>query len=80
MKEAGLLIKKNRRIGSNRLHTGAISVKDSNIGWASDITSIKCWNRQKLRVAIVIDCCDHSIASWKAGLHMQAFDIELMVK
>ena len=80
MKEEGLLIKKNRTRGSNRPHTGIISVKDSNTRWASDITSIKCWNGQKLRVAIVIDCCDRSIISWKAGAHMQACDIELMVQ
>ena len=80
MKEEGLLIKKNRRRGSNRPHTGKVAVKTSNTRWASDITSIKCWNGQKLRVAIVIDCCDRSIISWKAGAHMQACDIELMIQ
>ena len=80
MKEESLLIKKNRRRGSNRPHTGTISVKEPNTRWASDITSIKCWNGKKLRVAIVIDCCDRSIISWKAGAHMQACDIELMLQ
>ncbi len=80
MKEEGLLIKKNRTRGSNRAHTGKVSVEKSNTRWASDITSIKCWNGEKLRVAIVIDCCDRSIISWKAGAHMQACDIELMVQ
>jgi putative transposase len=68
MREEGLLIKNNRSRGSNRPHTGTISVKETNTRWASDITSIKCWNGQKLRVEIVIDCCDRSIISWKAGL------------
>ena len=80
MKEEGLLIKKNRTRGSNRPHKGTISVKETNTRCASDITCIKCWNAQKLRVAIVIDCCDRSIISWKAGAHMQVFDIELMVQ
>ena len=80
MKEEGLLIKKNRTRGSNRPHTGKISVELPNTRWASDITSIKCWNGEKLRVAIIIDCCDRSIISWKAGAHMQACDIELMLQ
>jgi putative transposase len=80
MTEEGLLIKKNRTRGSNRPHTGKISVKASNARWASDMTSIKCWNGEKIRLAIIIDCCDRSIISWKAGLHMQACDIELMVQ
>ncbi|WP_229214003.1 IS3 family transposase [Dyadobacter flavalbus] len=80
MKEEGLLIKRFRSRGSNRAHTGKISVEQPNIRWASDITSIKCWNGQKLRVAFVMDCCDRSIISWKAGLTMQACDIELLVQ
>src|SRR5690606_9905529 len=32
------------------------------------------------RVALVMDCCDRSIISWKAGLTMQACDIELLVQ
>ena len=80
MKEEKLLIKKNRTRGSSRPHTGKISVKNSNTRWASDITSIKCWNGEKIRVAIIIDCCDRSIISWKAGAHMQACDIELMLQ
>ncbi|GGZ39000.1 hypothetical protein GCM10007049_35380 [Echinicola pacifica] len=36
-------------------HTGQIAVEVSNTPWASDITSIKCWNGEKLRVAFVMD-------------------------
>ena len=46
----------------------------------SDITSIKCWNGEKMRLAIIIDCCDRSIIAWKIGKHMQASDIELLVQ
>lgn len=80
MKEEGLLIKRNRTRGSNRLHTGKIAVSEPNTRWASDITSIKCWNGQKLRFTYVLDCCDRSIISWKAGIHMQACDIEIMLQ
>lgn len=80
MKEEGLLIKRNRARGATRPHTGVIQVDDSNKRWASDITSIKCWNGEKIRLAIVIDCCDRSIISWRAGVHIQGCDIELMLQ
>jgi len=80
MKEEGLLITRSRTRGSSRPHTGKIAVEQSNTRWASVITSIKCWNGQKIRLAFIIDCCDRSIISWKAGLHMQACDIELMIQ
>jgi putative transposase len=80
MKEEGLLITRTRTRGSSRPHTGKIAVEQSNTRWGSDITSIKCWNGQKVRLAFLMDCCDRSIISWRAGLHMQACDIELMVQ
>ncbi|GJM64877.1 DDE-type integrase/transposase/recombinase [Persicobacter diffluens] len=80
MKEEGLLIKKNRPLGASRPHTGQISVAKPNTRWASDITTIKCWNGEKVKVAIVLDCCDRSIISWISGKHIQACDIELMVQ
>lgn len=80
MKEMGILIKSNRTRGQGREHTGTISVSKINTRWASDITSIKCWNGEKLRVAVVMDCCDRSIISWIAAKRIQACDIELMVQ
>jgi putative transposase len=80
MKEEDLLITRNRTRGSSRPHTGKIAVEKPNTRWASDITSIKCWNGQKLRFTYILDCCDRSIITWKAGFHMQACDIELMIQ
>ena len=80
MKEEGLLITRTRPRGASRPHTGKIAVEAPNTRWASDITSIKCWNGQKLRFAYVLDCCDRSLFAWRAGLHMQACDIELMLQ
>jgi putative transposase len=80
MKEEGLLISRHRTRGSSRPHTGQIAVEVPNTRWASDITSIKCWNGEKLRVAFLMDCCDRSIIAWRAGKHMQAVDIELMIQ
>ncbi len=76
----GLLLKRERTRGTTRTHTGKIAVDTPNTRWASDITSIKCWNGEKLRVAIILDCCDRSVIAWKVGKHMQACDIELMVQ
>jgi len=80
MKEEGLLITRNRTRGSSRPHTGKIAVNQPNTRWASDITSIKCWNGQKIRFTYILDCCDRSIIAWKAGFHMQACDIEMMLQ
>ncbi len=80
MKEEGLLIKRNRKRGSSRPHTGTISVSESDRRWASDITEIRCWNGQKLRFTFIMDCCDRSIIAWRAGFTMQACDIELMLQ
>ena len=80
MREEGLLITRNRTRGSSRTHSGKIAVDHSNTRWASDITSIKCWNGQKLRFTYILDCCDRSIIAWKAGFHMQACDIEIMLQ
>ncbi len=80
MKEEGLLIVRNRPRGSSRSHTGKIAVGTPNTRWASDITSIKCWNGEKLRLTYILDCCDRSIIAWKAGAHMQACDIELLLQ
>jgi putative transposase len=79
MDEKNLLIKKNRTRGPSRKHDGKISVDKINTRWASDITSIKCWNGEKIRVAVILDCCDRSVISWLAAKHIQACDIEKMV-
>jgi putative transposase len=80
MKDENLLIKCYRTRGVSRSHTGKIEVSEPNTRWASDITSIKCWDGSKVRFTYVIDCCDRSIISWRAGKNMQACDIELMVQ
>lgn len=80
MKQEGLLISRHRTRGGNRSHTGKIAVSEPNTRWSSDITTIQCWNGEKLRVAFIMDCCDRSIIAWRAGYHMQAVDIELMLQ
>jgi len=80
MKEENLLIHRFNTRGPSRTHTGKIEVATPNTRWASDLTTIKCWNGQKLRFTYVLDCCDRSIISWIAGTHIQSCDIEKMVQ
>ena len=80
MSQEGLLSKRGKPRGASRPHTGKVSVEEPNTRWSSDITSIKCWDGRKLRVAFILDCCDRSVIAWKAGIAMQACDIELMLQ
>ena len=80
MKEEGLLIDRMKYKRSFREHTGRIIVNEPNTRWASDITTIKCWDGSKGRLAVIIDCCDRSVISWKFSKHMQASDLELLLQ
>jgi putative transposase len=78
MREEGLLISRLAIARPGRSHTGKIAVEQSNTRWASDITTITPWNRDKGRFTYVLDCCDRSIIAWRFGRHIQACDIEQM--
>jgi putative transposase len=80
MRELGLLISRIGAVRSRRPHTGEIAVERSNMRWASDITAIMPWNRDKGRFTYVLDCCDRSIIAWRFERHIQACDIEQMVQ
>jgi putative transposase len=80
MREEGLLICHKRSPQSRKPHSGTISVEKSNTRWASDITAILPWNRDKGRFTYVLDCCDRSIIAWRFERHIQACDIEQMVQ
>jgi putative transposase len=80
MREEGLLIARTDQPRNRRPHTGVIAVERSNKRWASDITAIVPWNRDKGRFTYVLDCCDRSIIAWRFERHIQACDIEQMVQ
>lgn len=63
-----------------RLHEGQVAVKIPNQRWASDMTQIRAWNGQKLRLATLIDCADRSVVAWKLGKHIQSEDVCEMVR
>jgi len=58
-----------------RPHTGQVRVADSNRRWASDITGIRAWDGRKGRLAIIIDCADRMILSWRFASRMTATDL-----
>jgi putative transposase len=49
-----------------RSHDGKVMVDRSNMRWCSDAFEIICWNRERVRVAFSMDCCDREILSYTA--------------
>ena len=47
-------------------HDGRIAVGQSNRRWCSDGFEIACGNRERVRVAFALDCCDREAMSWIA--------------
>jgi len=49
-----------------RSHDGKVMVHRSNRRWCSDVFEIICWNKERIRVAFSMDCCDREILSYTA--------------
>lgn len=65
MRENGLLL--GQRLTAAyppRIHAGRVAVDESNLRWCSDGFEISCHNRDKVRVAFALDCCDREAISW----------------
>lgn len=58
MRLHGLLLKRHTGDADARRHDGRVAVDHSNLRWCSDGFEIGCDNRQKVRVAFALDCCD----------------------
>ena len=52
----------------------------SNTRWASDITEIRAWNGQKVRLAIILDCGDRMVLAWRLGSHITGEDLCEMLR
>lgn len=61
-----LLPKRVVSIGEHRTHGGKVMALHSNTRWCSDGFEIKCENKEKVRVAFSLDCCDREILSYVA--------------
>lgn len=71
---------RRRTLRPGRLHEGQVSVPHPNRRWASDITTIKAWNGEKGRLAILIDCADRSVLAWRWGKRMPSEELQEMVR
>ena len=58
MKEHGLLLERSCGRDEGRRHDGRIAVDRSNLRWCSDGFELVCDNKEKVRVAFALDCCD----------------------
>lgn len=63
MKMAGMLLQKGSGLPA-RSHDGRVMTTYSNRRWCSDSFEISCWNKEKVRVAFSLDCCDREAISY----------------
>ncbi len=61
-----LLTRHTGRPLDTRSHDGRIAVPESDRRWCSDGFEIACDNRERVRVAFALDCCDREAMSWVA--------------
>jgi len=67
MRENRLLLERHTgRAVDLRSHDGRIAVSTSDRRWCSDGFEIACDNRDRVRVAFALDCCDREAMSWVA--------------
>jgi putative transposase len=65
MKVHHLLLKRHKH-GETRRHDGRIATDLSNMRWCSDGLELTCDNREKVRIAFALDCCDREVMSYVA--------------
>ncbi|MBX4935218.1 IS3 family transposase [Rhizobium bangladeshense] len=58
MKVHGMLLQRHTGAIDTRRHDGRVAVEQSNLRWCSDGFEIGCDNKEKVRVAFALDCCD----------------------
>jgi putative transposase len=58
MRHNGLLLQRHTGSSDGRRHDGRVAVDRSNLRWCSDGFEIGCDNKEKVRVAFALDCCD----------------------
>ena len=58
MKQHDLLLQRHTGAAGERRHDGQVTVERSNTRWCSDGFEITCDNKEKVRVAFALECCD----------------------
>ena len=74
-RKAWLASHRRRTQRPGRRHEGKVAVLQSNQRWACDITTLKLWNGQKFRLAVILDCADRMILAWKLQPRLTAGDV-----
>jgi len=71
---------RRRIIWSGRRHEGRVHVSEPNRRGASDMTSIRAWDGQKGRLAIMSDCADRMVLAWRVATRMTADDLAELLR
>jgi putative transposase len=79
-RQAWLASHRRRTVRPGRRHEGKVAVLRSNRRWACDITSLKLWNGQKLRLAVIIDCADRMVLAWKLHARLTTEDVSELLR
>jgi putative transposase len=66
MKAHRLRLERHTGEGAQRRHDGRVAVDRSDTRWCSDGFEIGCQNRERVRIAFTLDCCDREAISWVA--------------
>ncbi|MDK2745365.1 MAG: DDE-type integrase/transposase/recombinase [Nitrospira sp. BO4] len=81
LRRRGWLSASRRRIiQSGRRHEGRVHVSEPNRRWASDMTSIRAWDGQKGRFAVMIDCADRMVLAWRFARRITATNLTEMLR
>lgn len=66
MKQNELLLPRYTGRVDERCHDGKVITLKSNMRWCSDGFEIRCWNKEVVRVAFSLDCCDREVMRYVA--------------
>ena len=81
MRRQGWLSTSRQRIlRPGRRHDGRVQVAESNRRWASDSTSIRAWDGQKGRLAVLLDCADRNVLAWRFAKRITAEDLAELLR
>lgn len=59
---------------------GAGASRRTEPAWASDITSIRAWDGQKGRLAVILDCADRNVLAWRFAKRISAEDLAELLR
>lgn len=66
MKQDGLLLPRYTGRPEERCHHGQVITLKPDLRWCSDGFEIRCWNKEVVRVAFSLDCCDRELMRYVA--------------